>query len=92
MARIQNSLALTVAPSTAARMYAKRRVPTARKPKDMLMTVDMIECLPDPLRLTVLQMVERGGVRAFLVSDADRLTVEIRNKKPRVSNARAANR
>lgn len=84
MARVQNSLALAVAPETAARMYAKRRVPTARKPKDMLMTVDMIECLPDPLRLTVLQMVQRGGVRAYLVAEADRLTVEIRNKKVRL--------
>jgi len=84
MARVQNCLALVVSPSTAARMYAKRRVPTARRPKDMPLTVDMIECLPDPLRLTVLQVVERGGVRAFLVADADRLTVEIRNKKVRV--------
>lgn len=84
MARVQNALALVVAPSTAARMYAKRRVPTARRPKDMALTVDMIECLPDPLRLTVLQMVQRGGVRAYLVAEADRLTVEIRNKKVRL--------
>jgi len=84
VARIQNSLALTVTPSTAARMYAKRRTPTARRPKDMPLTVEMIDCLPDPLRLTVLQVVERGGVRAFLVAEADRLTVEIRNKKVRL--------
>lgn len=84
MARIQNSLALVVAPSTAARMYAKRRVPTARRPKDMALTDDMISCLPWPMAVTVRHMVERGGVRAFLVADADRLTVEIRNKKVRV--------
>jgi ABC-type uncharacterized transport system auxiliary subunit len=84
MARIQNSLALVVAPTTAARMYAKRRVPTARKPRDLAMTVEMIDCLPDLLRLTVLQMVERGGVRAYLVAEGDNLTVEIRNKKVRV--------
>ena len=84
MARIQNALALVVQPETAARMYAKRRQPTPRKPKDMALTVEMIECLPDPLRLTVLQLVERGGVRAFLVNEHDNLTVEIRNKKPRV--------
>ena len=84
MARVQNALALVVSPSTAARMYATRRVPTARKPKDMPLTVEMIECLPDPLRATVLQVVERGGVRAFLVNEADRLTVEIRNKKVRL--------
>jgi hypothetical protein len=85
MARIQNALALVVKPETAARMYSMRAKPTPRKPKDMALTVDMIECLPDPLRLTVLQMVERGGVRAYLVSEHDNLTVEIRNKKPRVS-------
>jgi len=84
MARIQNALALVVQPSTAARMYSMRAKPTPRKPKDMALTVEMIECLPDPLRLTVLQMVERGGVRAFLVNEHDNLTVEIRNKKPRV--------
>jgi hypothetical protein len=85
MARIQNALALVVQPETAARIYAKRAKPTPRKPKDMALTVEMIDCLPDPLRLTVLQLVERGGVRAFLVNEHDNLTVEIRNKKPRVS-------
>jgi hypothetical protein len=93
MARIQNALALSVSPETAARLYrmSHRRAPTPRKPKDMALTVDMIECLPDPLRLTVLQMVERGGVRAFLVNEHDNLTVEIRNKKPRVSKKREGN-
>ena len=84
MARVQNALALVVSPTTAERMYAKRRVPTARKPKDMPLTAAMIECLPEPMGETVWWMVRRGGVQAFLVSDADRLTVEIRNKKPRV--------
>ncbi len=84
MARIQNSLALTVAPATAARMYARIGMPKAKRQRDTPMTVEMIECLPDALAKAVLSTVLRGGVRAFLVAEGDNLTVEIRNKKVRV--------
>ena len=86
MARVQNAMVLRVDPETAQRMYLQRPGQLSETvPRDLPLTEGMIDCLPEPVRGVVFGLVRKGGVRAHLLAQEDTLTVEIRNKKPRVS-------
>lgn len=78
MAHVHTTMGLVIDPQTAAQMYARK----GSKPRDMRLTEDIIDVLPEPLRRTIHVLLRDRAVEAYLVQGED-LTIEVRNKRPR---------